>query len=310
MPRPDDDLDDHDRPRRGRPRDEDEDDDRPARARRRRDDEDEAERPARARRRRDEDEDRPRKRKKSNVGLVLGILGGVFLLCCGGGGLGLYLFWAKVRGITGEHETTVKNFKEIGLAVHKHHDAVGTIPNNSYELRTGTALLSWRVHILPFLGEDALYKQFKLDEPWDSPNNRPLVARMPKVYGSAKANDRAGEGKTYYRGFSHVGAVFEKPRGPGTAPRLTFTQIPDGTMNTIFMVEAGEAVEWTRPDDIDWSPGRPRPALGGASPELPFCAVLMLDGSVRRLAKDVDDITLRHLIDRRDGNIIQPGWER
>jgi len=24
----------------------------------------------------------------------------------------------------------------------------------------------------------------------------------------------------------------------------------------------------------------------------------------------VDDITLRHLIDRRDGNIIQPGWER
>jgi hypothetical protein len=69
-------------------------------------------------------------------------------------------------------------------------------------------------------------------------------------------------------------------------------------------------VEWTKPDDIDWSPGRPRPALGGATPGLPFCYVLMGDGSVRRMRKDVDDQTFRNLVSYRDGWVIQPVWEQ
>ena len=43
-------------------------------------------------------------------------------------------------------------------------------------------LLSWRVAILPDLGERELYEQFHLDEPWNSPHNLVLVGRMPKVY--------------------------------------------------------------------------------------------------------------------------------
>ncbi len=43
--------------------------------------------------------------------------------------------------------------------------------------------LSWRVHLLPFLGEAVLYREFHLDEPWDSPHNMTLVSRMPQVYG-------------------------------------------------------------------------------------------------------------------------------
>jgi hypothetical protein len=307
MPRSDDDYENDDRPRR-RPRDED--DDRPARARRRRDDEDEPEVDRPRRRRPADDDDRPPPRKKSSVGLILGIVAGVLLLCCVGPGIVLGLLWNRVSGIAGEHETTVNNFKQIGIAVHNYQDGTGSIPNNSYDPRTGRPLLSWRVHLLPYIGEEALYKQFKLDEPWDSVNNRPLVSRMPAVYGSPKANERAGDGKTYYRGFSQPGAVFEKPRGPGMVPRLNVGNVPDGLTNTIFMVEAGEAVEWTRPDDIDWSPGRARPALGGVSPELPMFVVLMLDGSVRQVREDVNDTTLRHLIDRRDGNVIQPGWEQ
>jgi Protein of unknown function (DUF1559) len=296
--------DEDDRPRRRRPRD-DEDDDRPARGRPPRDEEESEE--GRPRRRRFDD---PPPRKKSNVGLILGIVGAVLLVGCVACGVLGYLFFDKVQSVVGDQEATAKNFRKIGLAVHQHHDTLATLPNNSYDPKTGRPLLSWRVHLLPYLGENALYGQFKLNEPWDSVNNLPLVARMPAVYGSPTANVRAGPGKTYYRGFSHVGAVFEKPRGAGPPPRLTLANIPDGTMNTLCLVDAGEPVEWTKPDDIDWSPARPRPLLGGSAPELPFCHVLMLDGSARRMDKTVNETTLRHLIDRQDGNLIPGDWER
>ena len=47
---------------------------------------------------------------------------------------------------------------------------------------SGRELLSWRVFLLPYLGEEALYKQFRLNEPWDSPHNRTLVDKMPAVF--------------------------------------------------------------------------------------------------------------------------------
>jgi hypothetical protein len=75
-----------------------------------------------------------------------------------------------------------------------------------------------------------------------------------------------------------------------------------------MVVEAGEAVEWTRPDDFDWSPGRPRPALGAITPNLQYFQVLMVDGTVVKVRKDTPDQTLRWLIDRRDGNVIPDNW--
>src|SRR5262249_15303296 len=191
-----------------------------------------------------------------------------------------------------------------------YNDNNAALPNNSYDDQfkagakpTFKPLLSWRVHLLPYLNEDGLYRQFKLDEPWDSANNRPLLAQMPAVYGTPDARKKAGEGKTFYRGFSHQGALFEKPRGTGQpVPRLRLpASFPDGLSNTLAVVEAGEAVEWTKPEDLDWSPGRPRPALGGISPNLPYCNVLMMDGSVHQLRKDVPDQTLQWLITRNDG---------
>lgn len=43
--------------------------------------------------------------------------------------------------------------------------------------------LSWRVALLPFLGEERLHGQFHHDEPWDSPHNNALLVRMPQVFG-------------------------------------------------------------------------------------------------------------------------------
>lgn len=302
------DDDDDDRPRRRRPRDDDDDD-----------------RSSRSRRRYDDDDDPPRRRpkKKSNLGLILGIIGGVLFLMCAGGG---YAIWQFAKGAkkgfdqamataddAQESEASRQNLKRIGLAMHNHNDMLGSLPQNSYGPpgNMQRPLLSWRVHLLPYLQEDALYRQFNLNEPWDSPANKPLLSRMPAVYGSPGARVKAGDGKTFYRGFSNRGGIFEKPQAPGQpAPRFNMASVPDGLSNTIFVIDAGEAIEWTRPDDIDWSPGRPKPSLGGAYPNVPWVMVLMGSGFVTKMRRDVPDQTLRLLIDRQDGMLIPAGWEQ
>ena len=68
-------------------------------------------------------------------------------------------------------ELRMNNLKQIGLALHMYHDVNGKFPTNVYGPK-GEPLLSWRVHLLPFLEEDGLYKQFKMDEAWDGPTNK------------------------------------------------------------------------------------------------------------------------------------------
>jgi hypothetical protein len=325
MPRHDD-FDEDDRP--GRPRD---GDDRPARPRR-------------------EDEDwPPPPRRQSSVGLIIGLLAGVLVLCCGGlTGLGVWAYLRAERAVEraqaarvaadkaaaekaaaekaaaektaaapkepAEAELSRKNLKMIGIALHNHNSAYDYLPNNTYAdaakaKGNGRPLLSWRVHLLPFLEQENLYRMVKLDEPWDSPTNIKLLDKLPAVYTTPEASRRAGPGKTYYRGFSHRGAAFETARPPKPPARVRIpTSFPDGTSQTIVVLEAGEPVEWTKPDDLDWAEGRPRPALGGLNPDLPYVQALFADGSVAKMRRDVPDQTLRWLIDARDGNVIPDNW--
>jgi hypothetical protein len=309
MPRYDDEEDD--RPRRRRPRDDDEDDG-PRSRRRPADDEDDA--PRRRRGRDDEDDlGPPRPRKKSNLVLILGIVGGVFLLCCGGGGFGIYYFFDTVVGEKKAEIESSNNLMEIGIALHSHHSAQGGLPSNTYG-PNGQPLLSWRVHLLPYLGEQALYSQFKFDEPWDSANNKRLLDQMPRVYATpAERRGSVPKGnKTYYRGFSSPGALFARPAGqpfpgPGGRPRAigpNFGQISDGTSNTIAVVEAGDPVEWTKPDDLDASPGKAFPSLGGVRPKSDKFLVLMLDGSFRLVRRTTSETALRAAVTYQGGEVV------
>jgi len=163
------------------------------------------------------------------------------------------------------------NLQQIGLAIHDYDELNGELPTNSYA-SDGTPLLSWRVQILPYLGEDGLYKQFKLDEPWDSQHNGRLLERIPEVYRLPRESRKSG-GKTYYRGFSNPGAVFERRPARNFAmpllggcmtelkTRVSLSTIADPLSETILVVEAAEHVEWTKPDDLDATPGKPFPVL-------------------------------------------------
>ncbi len=64
------------------------------------------------------------------------------------------------------------NLQQIGLAMHNYHDRHKTFPPAYTVDKAGKPLLSWRVLILPYLDQEALYKEFHLDDPWDSVHNR------------------------------------------------------------------------------------------------------------------------------------------
>ncbi len=144
---------------------------------------------------------------------------------------------------------SINNLKIIGLALLNYMDVNGTLPVGIADT-SGQVGLSWRVQILPYIEQEALYKQFKLDEPWDSDHNKKLLDQMPKTYASAGKEPPAGH--TFYRGFGGPHGMFfatNPSAAPGKGPRgRNVGSVQDGFSNTLMVVEAGEAVPWTKPD--------------------------------------------------------------
>ena len=85
------------------------------------------------------------------------------------------------EGPPAERARSMNNLRQLMLALHNYHDAHGHFPTDIRD-KDGKPLLSWRVHILPYIEQENLYRQFKLDEPWDSEHNKKLVKSMPKVF--------------------------------------------------------------------------------------------------------------------------------
>lgn len=193
---------------------------------------------------------------------------------------------------------SVRNLENIGRATRKYHDVHEHFPA-PFRARDGRPLLSWRVAILPFLDARNLYNEFHLEEPWDSPHNAALLDRMPDVFalpGSSSPN-----GMTFYRSFSGSGTLFDPANADGTS----FSQVTDGYW-TLLLVEAREAVPWTRPDSeipfdarTDKAGTALKKEIGGHFPG--GANVLLVDGSVTFLKESIRGPALRALV-TRNGN--------
>jgi hypothetical protein len=190
---------------------------------------------------------------------------------------------------------SANNLKQMGVALHNYNNAHKHFPANAIYSKDGKALLSWRVEILPYVGEDALYKKFKLNEPWDSPHNKKLIPLMPKLYKPVKGKATEPNG-TFYQVFFGKGAMFEGKRG------VKPVDVTDGLSNTIMVVEAGKDVVWTKPDDVPFDADKKLPKLG-AMFEAGFHA-LLADGSVRFIARSIEPKTLKALITRAGDEVI------
>jgi RNA polymerase sigma factor (sigma-70 family) len=203
---------------------------------------------------------------------------------------------AKIKAAT-DRMRSQNNLKQIALAMHNYLATSGDrFPAHAIYSKDGKPLLSWRVAILPFIEEDHLYKQFKLDEPWDSEHNKKLLARMPKVY--APVNDRKTKepNMTFYQVVVGTGTVFS-PQGKG----MRIVEITDGTSNTLLVAEAAEAVPWTKPEDLSFN-GKTPPKVGGLFDDI--FNVALCDGSVRSLPKKVDPEMFKALITAQGGEVI------
>ncbi|MBA4189033.1 MAG: hypothetical protein C0467_13630 [Planctomycetaceae bacterium] len=203
------------------------------------------------------------------------------------------------------------NLKQIYVAMSKHAAAKGWTPASSVVVPPNTKPelgLSWRVHLLPYLDQDELFKKFKLDEPWDSATNKSLIGLMPKVYTSPAAS--ANPGYTYYQVFAGSQTAF--PPGGLRAMEFgnvvyAFSDATDGTANTIMTIEAGDPVIWTKPDDLIYDPKKPLPKL--TLRDNPQVLICLCDGTVLTIdTSRLPEKTLRTAIVRNDGEALAAEW--
>ena len=137
--------------------------------------------------------------------------------------------------------------------------------------------------------------EFKLDESWDSEDNKKLIAKIPKIYAPIRVKGKGGE--TFYQVFTGDDAPF----APNKKVQLELT-FKDGTSNTGLVFEAANTVIWTKSQDLPFDQKKPLPKLGGMFDGV--SNVLMGDGSVRPLRKNPDETELKWLIMPADGHTI------
>jgi hypothetical protein len=191
-------------------------------------------------------------------------------------------------------------FRNMSTAILTYESVKKHYPSAAVVDKTGRPLLSWRVAILPHLGQEELYRQFHLDEPWDSPHNRMLLEKMPEIYADPdrQLHELNVAGKTTYQVPVAPETIFHN-----SAEGTTVRDVTDGTVKTILIVEVepAKAVEWTRP--ADWEVNVQEPLAGVQRKDRRSIAVAFADGHIETIPVNVDFKKLRGLLTRNGGEV-------
>ncbi len=173
--------------------------------------------------------------------------------------------------------------KQLAMAIHHYIDAHNSFPPDAAARgKDGRSGLSWRVHILPYIGEVELYQQFKLDEPWDSPHNTELLSQMPAVFAPVLM---IGESTAVQASHTLYAAPVGEHTIFGGEKPVTISTITDGTSNTVMIVELApeHAIPWTSPEEYRYDPKNPAAKLYSRDGQ---ALTAYADGSARSVRVD------------------------
>ena len=136
---------------------------------------------------------------------------------------------------------------EIVGGLLRFEQANGCFPPAYIADKDGKPMHSWRVLILPYIDGDQLYKSYNFNEPWNSPNNRKLLASRPEVYACPDDPGASAPGSTQT---SFVAVVGPNTAWAGGKPRKVGDFGKDFS-STIMLVEAtNSGIDWTEPKDF------------------------------------------------------------
>jgi hypothetical protein len=195
-------------------------------------------------------------------------------------------------GMSSAQQKTMTKMRQVAIAIYNFENNYAYLPPRETRNKKNESLLSWRVFLLPYLNQEELYKEFHLDEAWDSPHNKPLISKIPEVFQS---NDlQVKDGYTQIVLPICKGSLWE---GEGKPRRLA--EILDGTSNTILLVEgpAEKAVIWTKPEELSLGESTLVEDLAG---DRRTFTVVAADGSSRMLPSNMKDEQLRLLLQHSD----------
>ncbi|MDZ7616774.1 MAG: DUF1559 domain-containing protein [Patescibacteria group bacterium] len=133
-----------------------------------------------------------------------------------------------------------RRMSRITLAMLLYESDHGSLPPAFTVDAEGRPLHGWRVLLLPYLGEQALYERLRLDEPWDSEHNRQFHGADLPVYRCPDVA-AAGPGQTTYTVLVGSDAPFEA----GQAKKLAGFKL--NADDTILVAERADPVGWMDP---------------------------------------------------------------
>lgn len=196
----------------------------------------------------------------------------------------------------------------IAQALNNYAADHGTYPTPVVTDAAGKPLYSWRVLLLPYLGEGALYQRFNLKEAWDSPDNTYVIANLPLAYLSPNSSNMVGLAEPNYMLVTGRGTLFPSsgPLGPNS--------VVDAKEETILVVEVSNAaISWAQPGDINrnnmnFAAGQNAAGLKVGSEDGTDLSVAMVDGRPEMLPRNIPSSVLNSLLTPDGGEPIPPGW--
>lgn len=214
------------------------------------------------------------------------------------------------------------NMKQLALAFHNFADVHNRFPPAVIYGPDGKPWHSWRVLLLPYLEQAALYNQYDFSQPWNAPANRKVSETVLEVF-----RDPAVEGNdaiTSYAAIVGTNTVFPPDLVKMTSPddfpaclgrdKIHFRDVTDGTSNTIMFatVDADRNIPWAKPEDIVFDNAFPGVGKAGgiganhpgATADKKIGLVGFTDGSVRSVRGDIDRDTIAPFLTRNGGEVI------